>query len=321
MKITRKLPKNFRSEDIDLFPNPDKGTTIDRPFLKDYKKIILSGFNLFSIKSFKFINNLSMVRASKFTTLNFLKQLMANLIRNKKIQIKKDKLWIINDHCFNYFHWVTEALPRLLLIKENKIKGTVLLPSKWSSNAFIKSSLGVLGYEHEYYDLNSINYIPRIISANHLASTGNYNPKYIKMVKDSIKKDHSENLRLWVLRNENQSRHINNRNELINLLEKYNIKTIRPEEISFQKQVSFFSKASFIGGIHGAGLTNMIFMDEESNVLEIKTQSTEKNNAFYSLASALSHNYYYLRSKAKESDQGITLNLNELDDELTCLFD
>jgi capsular polysaccharide biosynthesis protein len=105
------------------------------------------------------------------------------------------------------------------------------------------------------------------------------------------------------------------------LLEKFKIQIIRPEELSFQQQVSFFSKASFVGGIHGAGLTNMIFMDEESNVLEIKTKSTEKNNAFFTLSSALNHNYYYLRSKDEDNAAGITLDLNELNHQFTALFD
>ena len=321
MKIFRELPKNLKLEDNDLFPNSIKVSIIDNPVLKDYKKIILSEFNLFSIKSFKFINYLSMMQVSKFTTLDFIKQLMGSLKRNIKTHIKKQKLWIINDHCFNYFHWVTEALPRLLLIKENKIKGTVLLPSTWSSNTFITSSLDIVGYEYEYYDLNSTYYLPEIISPNHLAGAGNYNPKYIKLVKNSLKKDYSENLRLWVLRDENQPRHIKNRNELCILLEKFKIQIIRPEELSFQQQVSFFSKASFVGGIHGAGLTNMIFMDEESNVLEIKTKSTEKNNAFFTLSSALNHNYYYLRSKDEDTASGIILDLNELNHQFTALFD
>ena len=58
MKIFRELPKNLKLEDNDLFPNSIKVSKIDNPVLKDYKKIILSEFNLFSIKSFKFINYL-----------------------------------------------------------------------------------------------------------------------------------------------------------------------------------------------------------------------------------------------------------------------
>ena len=84
--------------------------------------------------------------------------------------------------------------------------------------------------------------------------------------------------------------------------------------------MNLFSKASFIGGLHGAGLTNMVLMDEGSSVLEVKTISTEESNAFFALASALNHNYYYFRSKDSENDMGINLNLEKLDSILSEVF-
>ncbi len=320
MKIYRELPKNFKPEDLSLFPNIEEGTVIPKPSIKTFKKVLISGFNLFSIRSFKFFNSFSMAMHSKYSFVNFTKQMLKKLVKAKKIETKKVNLWIINDHSFNYFHWITEALPRLALANENKVKGTVLIPYNWKNNSFIKESLNMFDVEYELYNTESIYYFSNLISPKPLATTGNYNPKYIKLVKNVLKNASSEDLRFWIIRSQNQSRYISNKKELIELLKKYNIATIKSEELDFVDEMNLFSKASFIGGLHGAGLTNMVLMDEGSSVLEVKTISTEESNAFFALASALNHNYYYFRSKDSENDMGINLNLEKLDSILSEVF-
>ena len=320
MKIYRELPKNFKPEDLSLFPNIEKGTEIPKPSIETFKKVLISGFNLFSLSSFKFFNSFSMAMYSNYSFINFTKQMLKKLVTTKTIEIKKANLWIINDHSFNYFHWITEALPRLVLAKENKVNGTVLIPYSWKNHSFIKESLKMFNVEYEYYNTEIISYFSNLISPKPLATTGNANPKYIKLVKNVLKKHSSENLRFWIIRSQNQSRYISNNKELIDLLKKYNIATIKSEELDFVDEMNLFSKASFIGGLHGAGLTNMVLMDEGSSVLEVKTISTEESNAFFALASALNHNYYYFRSKDHESDMGINLDLEKLDSILSEVF-
>ena len=45
--------------------------------------------------------------------------------------------------------------------------------------------------------------------------------------------------------------------------------------------------------MHGAALTNMLFMNKSQNILEIRHPNSNLQNCYFSLASALKHNYFY----------------------------
>jgi capsular polysaccharide biosynthesis protein len=47
-------------------------------------------------------------------------------------------------------------------------------------------------------------------------------------------------------------------------------------------------------GVHGAGLTNMMFMQKGNKVLELRKRDDKYNNCYFGLASACELDYYYL---------------------------
>ena len=180
MKIYRELPKNFNEKDKDIFNNLEKGILIPDPEIIVYKNILVSGFNLFSINKLKFLNRLSMAIDFKLRASSFIKYLLKSIYKNRKIILKQENLWIINDHCFNYYHWISEALPRLLLLKQYGYKGKILLPNNWKTREYIISSIDKLNYDYELYDINKVYKISNFTTANHLATTGNFNPVHFK---------------------------------------------------------------------------------------------------------------------------------------------
>ena len=142
----------------------------------------------------------------------------------------------------------------------------------------------------------------------------------MNIVRNELKAGNSENKRFWILRKINQSRYIKNIDNFEKLLKKYNIEKIFSDNLEYYQEIELFSKASFIGGVHGAGLANMIFMDKNSKVLEVKTKNVEKSNAFYAMADSLGLKYYYFRTNSNEDDDGLTLDLEQLENELSTVF-
>jgi capsular polysaccharide biosynthesis protein len=57
-----------------------------------------------------------------------------------------------------------------------------------------------------------------------------------------------------------------------------------------------------LGGVHGAGLTNMMFMSKGSKILEIRGKGDSSNNCFFSLASDLEMKYYYFLSDTENQN-------------------
>ena len=77
-----------------------------------------------------------------------------------------------------------------------------------------------------------------------------------------------------------------------------------------RKKIKLLGKCKNLIGIFGSGLTNMIFMKKNMNVIEIRQLNDMHNNAFYSLASATGLNYYYLFFEFKKN--GLEINLKIL---------
>jgi capsular polysaccharide biosynthesis protein len=75
------------------------------------------------------------------------------------------------------------------------------------------------------------------------------------------------------------------------------------------------SEAKSLVGLHGGGLTNMLFMPENGRILELRLGSDNHNNCYFTLASDLGHDYYYLLNESDTQETfnaNITVDLNEL---------
>jgi capsular polysaccharide biosynthesis protein len=83
------------------------------------------------------------------------------------------------------------------------------------------------------------------------------------------------------------------------------------------------SETNIIISNHGAGLTNMIFMPDNSKVIELKPDANNINNCFFNLAIGLDHEYYYTINKGNNSDvqrSHITVDLEKLENILNHFY-
>jgi capsular polysaccharide biosynthesis protein len=78
---------------------------------------------------------------------------------------------------------------------------------------------------------------------------------------------------IFLSRSKKTLRYLENQNEIDALLEKFGFINVDAATMPFQKQVQLFSGAETLVGIHGAGLTNMVFRGHKAlNVIEIFPQ-------------------------------------------------
>jgi capsular polysaccharide biosynthesis protein len=95
-------------------------------------------------------------------------------------------------------------------------------------------------------------------------------------------------------------RKILNEDPLIEMLNKYNFKTLFLEDLSLMEQINFFNHASIIIAPHGAGLTNISFSKKGTIILELYPQYYH-DPCFRLHATLLGHDYNYLIGCAKEA--------------------
>lgn len=132
----------------------------------------------------------------------------------------------------------------------------------------------------------------------HLAPTGNYNEQVVRELRKyyhshyNIEKKNNE--LIYISRQKAKKRKIVNEELLFPILSKHNFKIIEFEGKTFQELIFIAANAKVMISIHGAGLSNMLFMFQGAKILEIRKKGDKRNLCYFALSSALKLDYYYL---------------------------
>jgi len=216
---------------------------------------------------------------------------------------------------FNYYHWICESIFRLWLVRRKLNSLTLVLPEYYKNSDFITGSL-------KPFNLKNILFIPygksllvRNLCLPQIKPTCDaYNSNHIRRVRTfyrnyvaNIREYHSEKMeRLYISRKLAKRRKALNESEMLDILYKYDFSIFYPEKHAFLEQVAIFSNIRYLIGEHGSGLTNMLFMDKNTSVLELHKNKTNELShpsfLFWYMAEALEINYYHQSCDTSNND-------------------
>lgn len=213
-----------------------------------------------------------------------------------------------------YFHWMGDVLPRLELLEEKGLTQTPILfpPMRWASA--LQEILAAYPFQYMVLASRERVKVQHFLHVSPLAPTGNYRPKYMQAIRKRFLRYYGlEGIqpyrKIWISRSLAPKRKITNEDDLLPLLESLGWEVWLMEKLSFERQVRLMAETRFVGGLHGAGLTNMIFMPEGGQVLEIRFKGDNQNNCYFSLASAMRHHYWYLQGNSQNRTDSHAGNL------------
>ena len=232
-----------------------------------------------------------------------------------------------------YHHWLSEILAKILYLKGNLSKLTLILPEDYPGFAF--QSL-------EAFSFKEVLTIPQghSIQAKEIVLienpySGMFNPRDMEKIRshcwDFYQCVPKPTLNLYISRDSVAFRRVANEAEVIEFLESRNFQIVHPEKLTFREQVLLFSQCANLISIHGAGLTNCMFMRPGTNLLELYRDLPKngdgQNLCFKHLAEACNLNYSVQffpegqnRSK-KANDADIVVDLTQLSDRLARMQD
>ncbi len=219
-----------------------------------------------------------------------------------KFNFSKKRFVLITDEwTSNYYHWHTFALKKLLILKEKNLleNSLLLLPKKYLQYSFALTSLAKFGISK-----NQIVFLPKKsnikVAEMPLVTQPRQHPDMFREIRDTLlsdllKSDFGFGEKIYISREKQVLRFVENEAEVVALLEKFGFKKIIAEDFSYDEQLVIFSKAKFLVAPHGAGITNVLFMKKGGAILEMTTpQKPESfNKDFYTLASMLELKYFY----------------------------
>ena len=292
----RKLPVNFDHNHVELFRYALETTIPESRLLKFHdirltaEGLLLKGLRLLP-ESFAFPSELEEWRLRSLTKL-----LATNYLLRKRRVIDGETLWITDYWSSGYFHWLTDTLSRLFVVRDRNLP--LILPASYESRDFVKASLDAFAITAvDFIKPDEVVECRTLLLPTHTAPSGHYNDEVIRGVRRVLLTAYGSTSeaeeRIYLSRKLAGKRRIVNEDEAVQILSKYGFQVVHAEELSFERQVQLFSQTRYLVANHGAGLTNMLFMPEGGSVLELRHQADRIRNWFFILSSALNLDYFY----------------------------
>ncbi len=221
-------------------------------------------------------------------------------IRSRHVALIDHGLAITDEFSNGFFHWICDDLPRLeaLELAMPGERSRVLVVPAMADFPYVLQSLAAyaLGGVHVLRPHERARF-SELLVLSQVAPTGNYRPALMRAVRARFRARAGVSApmrRLFISRAGAPKRRIANEAELYPVLERWGFELFVPERLSFEEQVRAAASAAIFAGNHGAGLTNMCWMNPGARVLEIRRRGDMENNCYYSLACALDLEYQYL---------------------------
>ncbi|NJK40026.1 MAG: glycosyltransferase family 61 protein [Oscillatoriales cyanobacterium RM2_1_1] len=197
----------------------------------------------------------------------------------------------------NFFHWMVEILPRLLLLDlAEDIQGLPLIVSQ-SAPGFVRESLNLAGYIDQVSFLEAGVYkFKRLHIPTRLAESGDVSPLAIEWLNRKLTKPDLEaprNRRIYVSRADAKLRYVINEVDVQNLLSGFGFETVEMSRYSLAEQIQIFQQAEVVVGSHGAAFAHIAFMNPGAVFIEF-FESGHFHHCFYRMANLKQLKYGFL---------------------------
>ncbi|HEX6892453.1 MAG TPA: glycosyltransferase family 61 protein, partial [Chryseolinea sp.] len=202
---------------------------------------------------------------------------------------------------YYYYHWMIDSIPRLAILKQSGQFDKVdyfLVPNY--STKYQRDTLAHFGIAgHKIINEEFIHHI----QADYLMVTSYtqvkfHHPKWacdflhtsFTVPKEVNKRDKL----IYIPRGDAAiNRSVLNETELIALLKGYGFETRFLSEMTIRDQAEYFNSAKLVIGAHGSGLTNLVFCEPGTTVVELFPDKYVRH-VYYDICNKMGLNYHYL---------------------------
>lgn len=215
--------------------------------------------------------------------------------------------WLVERVFDNYSHWLTAHLPKLLLLRDLGLAEQVLLPSKRAP--FIDDCLRLYGFDPTSFATFEPGTVLEVSELT-VVSSDRFRPELLQGARQACPKlaEPMASRRVFISREGAQRRKLVNEADVWPMLEKAGFERIQMERLSFTEQVRLMQETQVLCAPHGAGLTNMLFCQAGTHVIEIADPAFPNPN-FYATASALGLPYHIVRAESRGTSHPLEKDL------------
>lgn len=256
----------------------------------------------------------------------------------KKDQVKKLKsaFFLGGNGSFNFYHWMIELIPKLLVLTDEEIQkigvDTIIVSDCVQKNEnfqwLLRQCLNHLqNIEVTYAHPKEVFSVERLFFVNTFNQTvynyNNFLEKYrtstifnwdiifdlrnrlVEASYHSAKHELSSIVsdKIFILRNEESVNSYNKRNynqdEIFSFFEKEGFVGVYPDKLSLSEQIILFKNAKFIVGPSGAAWSNLVFANKGTKAISWLPTQLKHFDTYCSLANLLEVDMHFLEYKTK----------------------
>ena len=229
--------------------------------------------------------------------LTFYKKILLNKVK----KVSGDCLVAHNAYYDNYYHWTLEALPRIFSVKAHTPNLKLLIHEKLKP--FIEYYLSFFNFKDIILiKEDELVWAEKLWLPMHTAPGLRHKESLIREMAGYIKVKHGLSHpnttvdKLFISRKKATFRKAVNEDEVYALLYEHGFQKVVLEELSVKEQINLLRGVKIFAGIHGAGFSNLLYMDQGKLLLDI-IHEDHQQDAFYNLACAFGIDYFRLECK------------------------
>lgn len=263
----------YTGGEFDLFPED----------VMEFRNVKLTSLG-YCFKNGKLIPGSTHVYPTKFPA--FEKEGLREMTWQSPVRLDPSKQYLLIHHPWdvNYYHWLTEALPRIWAVKDQLKSMVLLLPQIYQDLPFIMRCLEAFHpLTIEYVPFGHTAEVPRAIIPRHKPFSYTYNPETVKHVAALLREKIGSRYKgvtydyLYVMRGDSDRRRIANEAEVFETLDSYNVKSFDFPELDLIDQVGLAMNSKLLIS-NGSGLANMMFMLRGCVTLELRKRITNHDD-------------------------------------------
>jgi hypothetical protein len=261
--------------------------------MKHFLLVIGCAFNLIGFRDKTFYFQFWKLTLEKYLVSKFGKSIPAIYV--------DETVAVIHSKWFNYAFWINSYLPRLLELIDSKQEFKLLYPEHWDNIPYVKLVVDELPIEFIRVPQDHQVFAKKLLLPQTRKWTASFDSKRINLVREQLIKIANEKLpesnfpkKIYLTRKNRGNRCAENEVEVMQLLSSHGFEAIAFEDYTIWDQIKMMSEAIHFISIHGAGLTNLIFLNEGAQVLElVNRQYAQKEYTFpfWKLAQSINLKY------------------------------
>ncbi len=285
LKVEYKQPLNFKEDWGHLF-KPDNAYLNVKLKVRELKNVFVNHYGLV-IKNGLLIKGCAPnIGHTKYDDDNFyyrhwrrgIEQFLVSKYGRSLPSIKLDdnkKYLVIHSPWFSYYFWLTECLPRLLMVQDQLDELVLIYPEGWKKISYVNDTLDLFPQLKRIEIPNDYHlFVKNLVMPEVKPWTPILIPEQVFQIREFLfsKFDISTSEKerhIYISRSDAKYKKLINEEEVVNVIEKYNFETVTMSDRSLKSQIKLMHETKYVMSITGASMANLLFLPEGATLIDL----------------------------------------------------